>query len=152
MSLLKHRGAEKSFLRSGIHGFSLTCCRNCKNVRVIFLGDLSTLSHILFLRLLLFRRLPPEGNRVTGFSVACGSLQHGYQRLTTICASLTILRYGCHRLTTICASLRSFKLCSLVQLMFAAVTPVPLPPLEMTGMDRGNNFTNSYKEGRMGGF
>jgi len=32
----------------------------------------------------------------------------------------SLLRYGCHRLTTICASLRSFKLCSLVQLMFAA--------------------------------
>ena len=76
--------------------------------------------------------LPPEGKRVTGFSVAFGSLQHGYQRLTMICASLSLLRYGCHRLTTICASLRSFKLCSLVQLMFAAVTPVPLPPLEMT--------------------
>ena len=40
---------------------------------------------------------PPEGKRVTGFSVACGSLQHGYQRLTTICALL-----------------RSFKLCSLL--------------------------------------
>ena len=32
--------------------------------------------------------LPPEGKRVTGFSVAYGSLQHGYQRLTMICASL----------------------------------------------------------------
>ena len=48
-----------------------------------------------------------------------------------------LLRYGCHRLTTICASLRSFKLCSLVQLMFAAVTPVPLPPLEMQQSCRG---------------
>lgn len=35
----------------------------------------------------------------------------------------SLLRYSCHRLTTICASLRSFKLCSLVQLVFAA-TPV----------------------------
>ena len=41
--------------------------------------------------------LPPVGKRVTGFSVVCGSLQHGYQRLTTICASL-----------------RSSKLCSLL--------------------------------------
>ena len=32
--------------------------------------------------------LPPEGKRVTGFSVAYVSLQHGYQRLTMICASL----------------------------------------------------------------
>jgi hypothetical protein len=32
----------------------------------------------------------------------------------------SLLRYSCHRLTTICASLHSFKLCSLVQLMFAA--------------------------------
>ncbi len=32
----------------------------------------------------------------------------------------SLLRYGCHQLTTIYASLRSFKLCSLVQLMFAA--------------------------------
>ena len=32
----------------------------------------------------------------------------------------SLLRYSCHRFTTICASLRSFKLCSLVQLMFAA--------------------------------
>ena len=27
---------------------------------------------------------PPEGKGITAFSVACGSLQHGYQRLTTI--------------------------------------------------------------------
>ena len=32
----------------------------------------------------------------------------------------SLLRYGCHQLTTIYASLRSFKLCSLVQLIFAA--------------------------------
>ena len=31
---------------------------------------------------------PPMGKRVTGFSVAFGPLQHGYQRLTTICTSL----------------------------------------------------------------
>ena len=40
----------------------------------------------------------------------------------------SLLRYGCHRLTTICASLSSFKLCSLVQLMFAA-TPEGEPRL-----------------------
>ena len=27
---------------------------------------------------------PPKGKGITAFSVACGSLQHGYQRLTTI--------------------------------------------------------------------
>ena len=39
----------------------------------------------------------------------------------------SLLRYGCHRLTTICASLCSFKLCSLVQLVFAATSRGRLP-------------------------
>ena len=92
----------------------LSTFRSCNTVTGIYQGDFSTLSHIRFLWLLSSRRLPPEGKRVTGFSVAFGSLQHGYQRLTMICASL-----------------------SLLQIMFAAVTPVPLPPLEMQQSCRG---------------
>ena len=55
---LQLRGVEKSFLRTGIQGFSHRRQR-CNTVTGIFLGDLSTLSHIRFLRLSSPRRLPP---------------------------------------------------------------------------------------------
>ena len=85
---------------------NLPCVRECR-VFTSFCGynivignyrvDFSTPFPILFLQFSTFRRILPEGKRVTGFSVAFGSLQHGYQRLTTICASLCF-----------------FKLCSLL--------------------------------------
>ncbi|WP_297019677.1 hypothetical protein [uncultured Dialister sp.] len=44
-------------------------------VTVIYLGDFSTLSHNLLLQIQPSRRVPPEGKRVTGFSVAFSSLR-----------------------------------------------------------------------------
>ena len=51
-------------------------------------GVLAEVALILFSNILqpLRGKTPPptRGKRLTAFSVACGSLQHGYQRLTTI--------------------------------------------------------------------
>ena len=76
-----------------------------------------------------FRPVSWAGQPLRGKCIpsACGISPYGKATHDDLSVPL-LLRYGCHRLTTICASLRSFKLCSLVQLMFAAVTPVPLPP------------------------
>ena len=64
-----------------------------------------------------FQRLQPLPGKCTPSAFGISS----YGKATHDDLSVaSLLRYGCHRLTTICASLRSFKLCSLVQLMFAA--------------------------------
>jgi hypothetical protein len=55
---LQLRRVEKSFLCSGIPGFSHQRQR-CNTVIGIFLGDLSTLSHIRFFYSSIIRRLPP---------------------------------------------------------------------------------------------
>ena len=79
-------------------------CRHCKTVRGIFLRDLSTLSHILFLRFTSLRCLPPEE--------ACHWI-------------LSRLRLPAARLS---ATHDDLRVATLLQIMFAAVTPVPLPP------------------------
>ena len=62
-----------------------------------------------FLAVVSCSMLPPVGKRVTGFSVA----------------SLPAARLS--------ATHNNLCVASLLQIVFAAVTPVPLPPLEMTG-------------------
>ena len=81
-------------------------CRRCKTVRGNFLRDLSTLSHIRFLCFLSLRCLPPEE--------ACHWI-------------LSRLRLPAARLS---ATHDDLRVATLLQIMFAAVTPVPLPPEE----------------------
>ena len=75
----------------------------------------------------------PLRGKCTPSAASGASSPYGKATHYDLCVA-SLLRYGCHRLTTICASLRSFKLCSLVQLVFAA-TPKEgakyflLPPL-----------------------
>ena len=85
---------------------TLTNSRDCNTFIAIYLEDFSTLSHILFLRFSALRRLPPEE--------ACHWI-------------LSRLQLPAARLS---ATHDDLRVATLLQIMFAAVTPVPLPPEE----------------------
>ncbi|XOQ31080.1 MAG: hypothetical protein ACFWUL_00760 [Dialister sp.] len=146
------------FLVFGNTGF-LSEIRSYNTVIVIFLGDLSTLSHIRFLRLSSPRRLPPLEMTGKGWSHRCdygipenapsrlpvissgGSMLYGSSaKIATASRSREIfLSYGntgfpsefrsCNTVTVI--SLGDFSTLSHIQFLWLQ-SPRRLPPLEMT--------------------